>query len=172
MEISGGLPFRSWTDIHACHRRPTAELKQEKQTLKMKVNSCWTKCMDCVKITFHWLLPGQLNQKEKEKRKRKNKKKEKDHPNWKVRSKWQMTILNTDNSKEFTLKKLLELISKFSKNAEHENSIHKSILFIYHSIQRPKMKLRKIPFTTVFKRIKYLERNIMYLILQGTKHPW
>ena len=69
-------------------------------------------------------------------------------------------ILNIENPKDFT-KKLLELISEFSKVAGCKINIHKSVPFLYANNETTEREIKKtIPFTTVSNRMKYLRINL------------
>ena len=64
-------------------------------------------------------------------------------------------ILYTENPKD-TIRKLLELISEFSKM-----NTQKSLEFLYINNEKSEGEIKEsIPFTTATKRIKYLEINL------------
>ena len=65
-------------------------------------------------------------------------------------------ILYTENPKN-SIRKLLELISEFSKVAGYKINTEKSPAFLYTNNDKSKEK-ESIPFTTVTKRIKYLDK--------------
>ena len=66
-------------------------------------------------------------------------------------------ILYIENSKE-TIRKLLELISKFSKVAGYKV---KSLALLYTNNDKSEREIKEsIPFTTATKRIKYLGTNL------------
>ena len=68
-------------------------------------------------------------------------------------------ILYIENPKDST-KKLLELISEFSK-VEYKINIQKSVAFLYVNNELKEMEIKKtIPFTVASKRIKYLGINL------------
>ena len=59
------------------------------------------------------------------------------------------------------IRKLLELISEFSKVAEYRINTHKSLAFLYTNNEKSQREIKEsIPFTTATKRIKYLEINL------------
>ena len=69
-------------------------------------------------------------------------------------------ILYTENPKD-SIKKLLELISEFSKVLGHKINTLKSIAFIYINNAKSEQAIkRSIPFTIATKRIKYLGINL------------
>ena len=56
-----------------------------------------------------------------------------------------------------TIRKLLELISKFSKVAGYKINIQKSLAFLYTNNEKSEREIKEsIPFTIATKRIKYL----------------
>ena len=56
-----------------------------------------------------------------------------------------------------TIRKLLELISKFSKVAGYKINIQKSLAFLYTNNEKSERETKEsIPFTIATKRIKYL----------------
>ena len=60
-----------------------------------------------------------------------------------------------------SIKKLLELINKFSKVAGYEINIQKSVAFLYANNELTEMEIKKIiPFTIASKRIKYIGINL------------
>ena len=66
----------------------------------------------------------------------------------------------TENSKD-TIRKLLELISEFSKVPGCKINTHKSLAFLYINNEKSERKIKEsIPFTTGTKRIKYLGINL------------
>ena len=70
------------------------------------------------------------------------------------------TILYTDNPKD-TVRKLLELISEFSKVAGYKINTQKSLAFLYTNNEKSEREIKKsIPFTIATKRIKYLGINL------------
>ena len=69
-------------------------------------------------------------------------------------------ILYLENPKD-SIRKLLELISEFSKVAGYKISAHKSLAFLYTNNEKSQRAIKEsIPFTTATKRIKYLEINL------------
>ena len=68
-------------------------------------------------------------------------------------------ILYIENPKDST-RKLLELISEFSKVAENKSNTQKSLAFLYKNENSEREIKKSIPFTTVTKRIKYLGINL------------
>ena len=65
-------------------------------------------------------------------------------------------IQHIENSKE-TIRKLLELISKFSKVAGYKVNTQKSFALLYTNNEKSEREIKEsIPFTIVTKRIKYL----------------
>ena len=68
-------------------------------------------------------------------------------------------ILYIENSKD-SIRKLLELISEFSKAAGYKVNTQKSLTFLYTNSEKSERTIKEsIPFTTVTKRIKYLGIN-------------
>jgi len=64
-----------------------------------------------------------------------------------------------ENPKD-SIRKLLELISEFSKVAGYINT-QKSLVFLYTNNQNSKEEIKEsIPFTTATRRIKYLGINL------------
>ena len=69
-------------------------------------------------------------------------------------------ILYIENPKD-TIRKLLELISEFSKVAGYKINTQKSLLFIYTNNEKSEREIKEsIPFTTAIKRINYLGINL------------
>ena len=69
-------------------------------------------------------------------------------------------ILCTENPKD-TIRKLLELISKFSKVAGYKINTQKSLAFLYTNNEKSERKIKEsIPFTIATKRIKGLGINL------------
>ena len=65
-------------------------------------------------------------------------------------------ILGIENPKNST-RKLLELISEFSKVAGNKINTQKSLVFLYTNNRKSEREIKvSIPFTTAAKRIKYL----------------
>ena len=69
-------------------------------------------------------------------------------------------ILYTENPKDST-RKLLELISEYSKVVGYKIKTQKFLAFLYTSNEKTEREIKKkIPFTIATKRIKYLRINI------------
>ena len=69
-------------------------------------------------------------------------------------------ILYTENPKD-SIRKLLGLISEFSKVARYEINTQKSLAFLYTNNEKSERELKEpIPFTTATRRIKYLGINL------------
>ena len=69
-------------------------------------------------------------------------------------------ILYIENPKD-SIRKLLELISEFSKVAGYKINTHKSLAFLYTNSEKSERAIKEsIPFTTATKRIKYLGINL------------
>ena len=65
-------------------------------------------------------------------------------------------ILYIENPKD-TVRKLLKLISEFSKVAGYKINIQKSLAFLYTNNEKSEREIKEsIPFTSITKRIKYL----------------
>ena len=65
-----------------------------------------------------------------------------------------------ENPKE-SIKKLLELISEFSKVAGYKINTQKSLAFLYTNNEKSEREFKEsIPFTTATKWIKYLGINL------------
>ena len=68
--------------------------------------------------------------------------------------------LYIENPKDAT-RKLLELISEFSKVAGYKINTKKSLAFLYTNSKRSEREIKEtIPFTIATKRIKYLGINL------------
>ena len=66
-------------------------------------------------------------------------------------------ILHIKNPKD-SIRKLLELISEFSKVAEYKINTQKSLAFLYTKNEKSEREIKEsIPFTITTKRTKYLE---------------
>ena len=62
-------------------------------------------------------------------------------------------ILHTENPED-SIKKLVELISEFSKVAGYKINTQKSLAFLYTNNEKLEREIKEsIPFTTVTKRI-------------------
>ena len=69
-------------------------------------------------------------------------------------------ILYIENPKD-SIRKLLELISKFSKVAGYKINTQKSLAFLYTKNEKSEREIKEsIPFTIATKRIKYLGINL------------
>ena len=69
-------------------------------------------------------------------------------------------ILYIENPKD-CIRKLLELISEFSKVAGYKINTQKSLAFLYTNNEKSEREINKsIPFTIVTQRIKYLGINL------------
>ena len=69
-------------------------------------------------------------------------------------------ILYIENPKD-SIRKLLDLISKFSKVARYKFNTQKSLAFLYTNNEKSERKIKEsIPFTFGTKRIKYLGINL------------
>ena len=70
------------------------------------------------------------------------------------------TILYIENPRDM-IRKLLELITEFSKVAGYKINTQKSFAFLYTNNEKSEREIQEsIPFTTATKRIKYLEINL------------
>ena len=70
-------------------------------------------------------------------------------------------ILYIENPKD-SIRKLLELISEFSKVAGCKINTQKSLAFLYTNNEKSEREIKQsIPFTTATKRIKYLGMNLL-----------
>ena len=70
-------------------------------------------------------------------------------------------VLYIENPKE-TIRKLLELISEFSKVSGYKINTQKSLAFLYTNNEKPERAIKEsIPFTIATKRIKYLGINLL-----------
>ena len=69
-------------------------------------------------------------------------------------------ILYIENPKD-SIKKLLELITEFSKVARYKINTQKSLAFLYTNNEKSEREIKEsIPFTTATERIKCLAINI------------
>ena len=69
-------------------------------------------------------------------------------------------IVYTENPKD-SIRKLLELISEFSKVAGYKINTQKSLAFLYTNNEKSERAIKEsIPFTIATKRIKYLGINL------------
>ena len=70
-------------------------------------------------------------------------------------------ILYIENPKD-SMRKLLELISEFSKVAGYKINTQKSLAFLYTNNEKSEREVKEsIPFTIATKRIKYLGINLL-----------
>ena len=66
----------------------------------------------------------------------------------------------TENPRD-TIRKLLELITEFSKVVGYKINTQKSLAFLYTNNENSEREIKEsIPFTTATKRIKYLGVNL------------
>ena len=69
-------------------------------------------------------------------------------------------ILYIENPTD-TIRKLLELISEFSKVSGYKTNTQKSLAFLYTNHEKSEREIKEsIPFTIATKRIKYLGINL------------
>ena len=69
-------------------------------------------------------------------------------------------ILYIENPKD-SIRKLLKLISEFSKVAGYKINTQESLAFLYTNNEKSEREIKEsIPFTTATKRIKYLGINL------------
>ena len=68
-------------------------------------------------------------------------------------------ILYIENSKD-SIRKLLELISEFSKVTGYKINTQKSLAFLYTNEKSEREIKESIPFTIATKRIKYLQISL------------
>ena len=69
-------------------------------------------------------------------------------------------ILYIENPKD-TIRKLLELVSEFSKVGRYKINIQKSLAFLYTNNEKSEREIKEsISFTIATKRIKYLGINL------------
>ena len=69
-------------------------------------------------------------------------------------------ILYIENPKD-SIRKLLELISEFSKVAGYKINTQKSLAFLYNNNEKSEREIKEsISFTIATKRIKYLGINL------------
>ena len=73
-------------------------------------------------------------------------------------------ILYIENPKD-SIRKLLELISEFSKVAVYKINTQKSLAFLYTNNEKSGREIKEsIPFTFGTKRIKYLGINLTTMV--------
>ena len=79
-----------------------------------------------------------------------------------------MQILYIENPKD-SIRKLLELISEFSKIAGYKINTQESLAFLYTNNEKSEREIKEsVPFTIATKRIKYLEINLpVYEVAQS-----
>jgi len=69
-------------------------------------------------------------------------------------------ILYIEHRKD-TIRKLLELISEFSKVTGYKTNAHTSLAFLYANKEESEREMKEsVPFTTATKRIKHLGINL------------
>ena len=69
-------------------------------------------------------------------------------------------ILYIENPKD-SIRKLLELISEFSKVVRYKINTEKSFAFLYTNNEKSEREIKEsIPFTIATKRIKYLGKKL------------
>ena len=69
-------------------------------------------------------------------------------------------ILYVENPKD-SIRKLLQLISEFSKVAGYKTNTQKSLAFLHTNNEKPESEIKEsIPFTIATERIKYLAINV------------
>ena len=69
-------------------------------------------------------------------------------------------MVSLGNPKD-TTRKLLKLISEFSKVEGYKINIQKSLAFLYTNNEKSETEIKEsVPFTTATKRIKYLGINL------------
>ena len=69
-------------------------------------------------------------------------------------------ILYLENPKD-SIRKLIELISEFSKVSEYKINTQKSLAFLYTNNEKSEREIKEsIPFTIATKRIKYIGINL------------
>ena len=69
-------------------------------------------------------------------------------------------IVYIENPKD-TIRKLLELISEFSKVSGYKINTQKSLVFLYTNNDKSEREIKEsIPYTIATKRIKYLGINL------------
>ena len=69
-------------------------------------------------------------------------------------------ILYIENLKD-SIRKLLELISEFSKAVGYKINTQKSLAFLYTNNEKPEREIKEsIPFTIAIKTINYLGINV------------
>ena len=82
-------------------------------------------------------------------------------------------ILCIENPKD-SIRKLLELISEFSKVSGYKINTQKSLAFLYTKNEKSEREIKEsIPFTSATKRIKYLGINLpktKELYTETTRH--
>ena len=72
-----------------------------------------------------------------------------------------MTWYCTYKTQKNSIRKLLELISDFTKVARYKINTQKSLAFLYTNNEKPEREIKEsIPFTIATNRIKYLGINL------------
>ena len=70
-------------------------------------------------------------------------------------------IMYIENPKD-TIRKLIDLISEFSKVAGYKINMQKSLAFLYTNNEKSEKEIKEsIPFTIATERIKYLGINYL-----------
>ena len=83
----------------------------------------------------------------------------------------------TQTTLKITIRKLLELISEFSKVAQYKINTQKSLVFLYYNYEKSESEIKEpIPFTIATKIIKYLGisllKEIKELYAENAKNYW
>ena len=80
---------------------------------------------------------------------------------WTNQRKWTDTQKRYIENLKDTIRKLLELISEFSKVIGYKINTQKSLAFLCTNNEKPEREIKEsIPFTIETKRIKYIEINL------------
>ena len=73
----------------------------------------------------------------------------------------QTTLIQYTEHPKGSIRKLLELVSKFSKVTGYEINTQKSLAFLYTNNEKSEREIKEsIPFTIATRRIKYLGINL------------
>ena len=76
-------------------------------------------------------------------------------------------ILYIENPED-TTRKLLELISEYSKVLRYKINTQKSLAFLYTNNEKTEREIKEtIPFTIAMKRIKYLPKETKDLYIEN-----
>ena len=76
-------------------------------------------------------------------------------------------ILYIENLKD-SIRKLLEIVSEFSKITGYKINTQKSLAFLYTNNEKSEREMKEsIPFTVTTKRIKYLGINLPKYIMRN-----